>query len=281
MKFYSDVIPTTTVQNSGGMAAGDTTLVVGSPMHTLLAGFPYLLRIDQGTANEEIVLVVSGAGTVGTPYVIRRAMGQGQTAKTHVVGSTVTHPYSASDATDGQKNGKTTTTTVNTSVVETVLLGAAGSTASLTLPANYATPGTVLRAVAFGTATGLNPTPGNIQFRARLGGVGGVLLADTTALAMTTASAPSTNVRIEVEAVCLTDGATSTWQTLLTVYNNKIASAVNLFNTAGLNPVLMVAPTTSGAVDVTAAKDLVITVQYSVSNVANSISITSGYTAIN
>jgi hypothetical protein len=276
MKFYSDVIPSTTVQNSGGMTTGTTTLVVGAPMHTLLAGFPYLLRLDQGTANEEIVLVVSGAGTTGTPYVIRRAMGQGQTAKSHVVGAAVTHPYSASDAADGQKNGKTTTTTVNTSVVETVLLGAAGSTASLTLPANYATPGTVLRAVAFGTI-GTTGTP-TVQFRARLGGVAGVLLADTTAL-----SAPTTvssNIRIEVEAICLTDGATSTWQTLLSVYNQK-AGGTSLYTTAGNNPVLLVAPTTSGAVDVTAAKDLVITIQWGTSNVANTISITSGYTAIN
>lgn len=272
MKFFSDVVPATTVQNSGGMTTGSTTLVLSSSLNSYFGYFPFLLRIDQGTPNEEIVQCVSGLGTVGSPYGIRRAQGIGQTAKAHVVGATVTHAFSAQDAYDGHPFGKTGTTTVANTTNETTLIGASTFTGALTLPGNYSAPGVVMRQVIWGTAS-TTGTP-VLQLRTRLGGIGGVIMVDTGtgAGAQTGSGLASAPFRITAETSCQTDGSTSTWNTVLVVEGLVYSTTV---------PLKIFGPTTSGSIDVTTTKDVYLTVAWGTASSSNTISVTGGYSTLN
>jgi len=95
MRYYSNVAAASTVANAGGISTGTTNLVL-STSSGLPIQFPFTLRIDPDTANEELVSVTSGAGTVGTPYVVTRAF-DGTSAKSHTVGAPVVHSGSAID----------------------------------------------------------------------------------------------------------------------------------------------------------------------------------------
>lgn len=95
MRYFSNIAQAATLSNSGGIATGTTTLVL-STTNGLPTSFPFTLRIDPDTANEELVSVSSGAGTVGNPYVITRGY-DGTTAKSHTQGAPVVHSGSAAD----------------------------------------------------------------------------------------------------------------------------------------------------------------------------------------
>lgn len=95
MRYYSNIAQAATLANAGGISTGTTTLVL-STTNGLPSSFPFTLRIDPDTANEELVSVTSGAGTVGTPYVITRGY-DGTTAKSHTLGAPVVHSGSAAD----------------------------------------------------------------------------------------------------------------------------------------------------------------------------------------
>lgn len=95
MRYYSNTASASTVANSGGISSGTTTLVL-STTNGMPSQFPFTLRIDPDTANEELVQVNSGAGTVGTPYSVTRGF-DGTTAKSHTAGSPVVHSVSAID----------------------------------------------------------------------------------------------------------------------------------------------------------------------------------------
>lgn len=102
MRFYSNTAAAATLQNAGGISTGTTNLVL-STTNGLPTFFPFTLRIDPDTANEELVSVTSGAGTVGTPYVISRGY-DGTTAKSHTVGAPVVHSGSAIDFREPQEH---------------------------------------------------------------------------------------------------------------------------------------------------------------------------------
>lgn len=252
MRYYSDTCPSTTLSQS--ITNTDlTTLVLVTPVHSNFSGFPFCLRIDPNTANEELIVVISGAGTVGTPYVYRRAFGT-TTAKAHAAGAVVTHAVGMRDLTDGHPIGDTTTATVANTVTETVL-------SSITIPAGYSTPGTMVRLVGWGLVSNTGGPP-TLQLRSRLGGVAGTLLGDTTTSPATIA-VTSIPWRVEVEIVCITDGASSTWQTFMTFNGLVYSSTV---------PARYFNPATSGSIDSTVAKDLVITAQWGTTASGNTIS---------
>lgn len=84
---------------SGSIYAGSGA-PVGYP-----ASFPFILNIEPGTSNSELVNVVSGAGTSASPWVLGNLGGvnargaDGTTAKTHTAGVAIMHTMSANDLT--------------------------------------------------------------------------------------------------------------------------------------------------------------------------------------
>jgi hypothetical protein len=102
MRYYSNVAQAATVANAGGISTGTTNLVL-SGTNGMPVSFPFTLRIDPDTSNEELVSVTSGAGTVGTPYVVTRGF-DGTSAKSHTVGAPVVHSGSAIDFREPQEH---------------------------------------------------------------------------------------------------------------------------------------------------------------------------------
>jgi hypothetical protein len=95
MRYYSNTAQAATLENAGGISTGTTNIVL-STTNGLPTSFPFTLRLDPDTANEELVSVTSGSGTGGSPYVVTRAY-DGTTAKSHTQGSPVVHSGSAAD----------------------------------------------------------------------------------------------------------------------------------------------------------------------------------------
>lgn len=94
-RFYSNTAVADTLSVSINTSA--TSIVAGSGAPSgYPTNFPWTLRLDPGTANEELVSVSSGAGTSGTPWVVTRAY-DGTTAKSHSAGAVIAHGSSAGD----------------------------------------------------------------------------------------------------------------------------------------------------------------------------------------
>lgn len=107
MRYYSNVAVLTTLANVGGISTGATeitpTSTTGFPSQ-----YPYTLRLEPDTANEELVTVTGPkSGSPGT-LVITRAS-DGTTAKSHAQGSPVSHGVSARDFQEPQNHIATTT----------------------------------------------------------------------------------------------------------------------------------------------------------------------------
>lgn len=107
MRYYSNIASASTIANVGGISSGATTLVL-STTNGMPTQFPFTLRLDPDTASEELVEVTSGAGTVGTPYVITRGF-DGTSAKSHNVGAPVVHSVSAIDFRQPQEHSSNVT----------------------------------------------------------------------------------------------------------------------------------------------------------------------------
>ncbi len=100
MRYYSSTAVRTTIANVAGLTTGTTTLSIavqtGYPTQ-----FPFTIRLDAGTASEELVSVTGGAGTIGTPYTITRGF-DGTTASSHATGAAVSHAVAAIDVREAQ-----------------------------------------------------------------------------------------------------------------------------------------------------------------------------------
>ncbi len=100
-RYYSNVAiaDTLLVTGGGNLSTSATSIYAGSGSpQGYPTQFPWILRLEPGTSNEELVLVASGAGTLATPWIITRAQ-DGTTAKTHVSGLPIAHGLSAFDLT--------------------------------------------------------------------------------------------------------------------------------------------------------------------------------------
>lgn len=106
IRYYSDIAPTTTVENGPGLTTLTTQLIVGTAVG-MPTSFPFVLRLDSGTASDELVLVSSGNGTVGTPYTIERGYGA-TSPKTHAKGTFVIHSFTAADFQDSRDHESAT-----------------------------------------------------------------------------------------------------------------------------------------------------------------------------
>jgi hypothetical protein len=101
-RFYSNtaVADTLAVSGGGNLSTGATSIYAasGAPAGYPVS-YPWILRLEPGTSNEELVQVNSGAGTSGSPWIITRAA-DGTTAKTHTAGTPIAHGMSAFDLTN-------------------------------------------------------------------------------------------------------------------------------------------------------------------------------------
>jgi hypothetical protein len=100
---FSNVsIPDTLVRTGGGnlsSSGADNSIRAGSGAPVgYPTQYPWILRLEPGTSNEELVSVSSGAGTVASPWIIVRAA-DGTTAKAHNSGTAIAHGLSATDLT--------------------------------------------------------------------------------------------------------------------------------------------------------------------------------------
>lgn len=107
MRYYSNTAVLTTLANVGGISTGATEITPAST--TGFPGqYPYTLRLEPDTSNEELVTVTGPkSGAPGT-LVITRAS-DGTTAKTHAAGSPIVHGVSARDFQEPQNHIATTT----------------------------------------------------------------------------------------------------------------------------------------------------------------------------
>lgn len=95
MRYYSNLAVLTTLADIGGISSGATEI---TPVTTtgFPSQYPYTLRLDPDTPNEELVTVTGPkSGAPGTLVITRGS--DGTTAKTHAAGSVIVHGVSARD----------------------------------------------------------------------------------------------------------------------------------------------------------------------------------------
>lgn len=112
--------------------------------------FPFTLVLEPGTGNMELVQVNSGAGTVGTPWVVARGF-DGTTAVSHAANVAVQHDSSAFDFTTSRSHEALITsgsgahglpsaawlTSQLAQIAQTVIAGATGTITFSAIPATY------------------------------------------------------------------------------------------------------------------------------------------------
>lgn len=102
MRYYSNVAVLTTLSNVGGISSGATeitpTSTTGFPSQ-----YPYTLRLEPDSPNEELVTVTGPKGGSPGTLIITRAS-DGTTAKTHAAGSAIVHGVSARDFQEPQNH---------------------------------------------------------------------------------------------------------------------------------------------------------------------------------
>lgn len=96
-RFYSSIAAVTNLQVTAN--PGDTSIQVASSSGWP-GSFPYIISLDYGAANEELVLVTSGGPT---SFTVTRAY-DGTSASTHNAGAVVRHVASAIDYTDSRSH---------------------------------------------------------------------------------------------------------------------------------------------------------------------------------
>ncbi len=102
MRYYSNIAALSTIASVGGISTGATEVAL-STSTGFPSQYPYTLRLEPDTANEELVSVTGPkVGTPGT-FLITRAQ-DGTTAKSHAQGSAVVHGVSARDFQEPQNH---------------------------------------------------------------------------------------------------------------------------------------------------------------------------------
>lgn len=154
-------------------------------------------------------------------------------------------------------------TTIQNSTTETILFP------DIVIPANYLADGRVLRLTAQGKLSNIVTSPGNITFAIRLGGVSGVLLAKTTAIALNTAAQTDIMWRIIAEMIVRSNGSSGTILCMGSAdlaFKNVIQPELmgSAGGASGNTP-------TTATVDFTQNQNLSLTAQFSVANSGNTI----------
>lgn len=208
-RFYSSIAAVTNLQVTANPS--DVSIQVASSVGWP-SSFPFIIALDYGAANEELVLVTSGGPSV---FNITRAY-DGTSASTHNAGATVRHVSSAIDFTDSRTHEASTSgvhgitgsfvdtlstqtlnnKTLNSAVLNngtlTGTLSASGATIDgATLTSTTFTSPTINGAALSGTFTGSPTFSGNPTFSSGLNTSG-------AALKMTRANATDTAFQVSV-----------------------------------------------------------------------------------
>lgn len=166
------------------------------------------------------------------------------------------------DTAVGRRTSKVAVTTVASSTTETVVF-------AHTVKANTAAIGSAFKVVAMGQAGNVVTAVPTLTIRARIGGLAGQIIG---AIVVTCPAGAQSGKswRAEAEAVAVTIGASATWLGGLQLVDEL--GAVGTLSAVDVQ-VLAAAVTK----DSTADQDFCITVQWSASNAANTVSCYTGY----
>jgi hypothetical protein len=86
-RYYSNLGQGTFITNTGGLTTSGSALIVQAS-NKWPTQFPFTVRLEPGTANEEVALVTSGAGTSASPYQLTRGY-DGTNQLPHAQGASV------------------------------------------------------------------------------------------------------------------------------------------------------------------------------------------------
>jgi len=96
------------------------------------------------------------------------------------------------------------TTQISNTVSETAMAP------DFNLPAKYWFPGRTLRVTMAGVMSNVVTTPGTLTIRSRLGGVGGTILAASSAIALNTTARTNASIWLQFLLTCRTNGFSAT-----------------------------------------------------------------------
>jgi hypothetical protein len=247
---YSNTSVNTTL--NGAITNVGTSVVLTS--QTGMPTPPFVLSLEPDTANEELVLVTSGAGTGGSPYVVTRGYdGTSNIAHSSLV--TAQHRVSAIDFTDSRTHEAASTNVhgLNGSSI-TVNGGTQGLTANITY-SNSTTETTVAK--TFSIAGG-SMVAGSM-YRVKLAGT----LASTSTptltfklkygstamatVAVTFSSAASSKFWIEGLFTCLVPGASGTLNGSLMLQAPTVNTTFTAANSIPVDSTQQTSISTTGA----------------------------------
>lgn len=151
-------------------------------------------------------------------------------------------------------------TQVSNTVTETIVCP------DFSIPAFYMLPQRTIRITAFGLVSNVVTTPGTLTFTIRWGGVAGVILSQSPAIALDTTARTNYPWWMQVHIVCRTSGSSGTFMSGGYVLTPDTLSTTS----TNLLPQLMTSaggPAANAAVtvDTTIAKLLSVTAKFSVS----------------
>jgi hypothetical protein len=99
-RYYSNLAQGSTIINTGGISDSTNAVAVQATVNWPLS-FPFAVRFEPGTANEEVGLVTSGAGTSSSPYMITRGY-DGTNPLSHSQGTNIIPGFAQIDLAEPQ-----------------------------------------------------------------------------------------------------------------------------------------------------------------------------------
>lgn len=165
-------------------------------------------------------------------------------------------------------------TQISNSVTETIMVP------DFTLPAKYWYPGRTLRIILLGQMSNVVTTPGTLTLRSRLNGVGGTVLAASSAIALNTTAKTASSIRIEFVHTCRATGNSATSGSMYTQGTANLGESASVAGRTDHIPDSANAVVSS--LDLTSATTLSYTAQFSVSTNPTNLTITQAlYEALN
>lgn len=108
-RYYSNLSQGSFITTTGGLPIGSTSMTVQATVRWPVLT-PFAVRVEPGTANEEVVLVTSGSGTAGSPYLLMRGY-DGTAQVNHSQGSAVVPGFCQADLAEPQQHINQTSST--------------------------------------------------------------------------------------------------------------------------------------------------------------------------
>jgi hypothetical protein len=99
-RYYNNLAQGSFITNVGGLSPSTGSITVQSTINWPTS-FPFIVRFEPGTGNEEVGLVTSGAGTAGNPYSVLRGY-DGTSAFSHSQGTAIIPGFAQIDFSEPQ-----------------------------------------------------------------------------------------------------------------------------------------------------------------------------------